>query len=215
MSIPAVPQRKESLATQTAGVLCPEADIRSSLSRLPLFRYGAILADPPWSYKNWSEPKGHRNASSHYSCMSIEDIKALPVNHVAAQDCALFLWVTDPLLPAGLEVMAAWGFAFKTVAFTWAKRSRTDTAWHMGCGYWTRANPEMCLMGTRGQPRRRSCSVRQLVVAPVRQHSRKPVEIHQGIEKLVDGPYLELFARDSRPGWDCGGNEVGKFGGAA
>lgn len=186
----------------------------TSLSTLPLFHYQAILADPPWAFDNWSEAGTDRNASQHYDCMSPDAIKALPVGHVAAPDCALFLWVTDPLLPLGLEVMAAWGFTYKTVAFTWAKRTKTDAGWHLSTGYWTRANPEMCLLGTMGRPKRLARDVRQLVVAPVREHSRKPDAIHSSVERLVAGPYLEMFARQRRPGWDSWGNEVEKFGGA-
>lgn len=178
---------------------------------LPLFHYGAIYADPPWQYLNWSAAGTRKNASAHYSCMTADQLAALPVGQIAAPDCALFLWVTDPTLPIGLKIMNAWGFTFKTVAFTWAKRSRRDTGWHMGCGYWTRANPEMCLMGTMGKPKRRSRSVRQLVVSPVREHSRKPDQVAEGIEQLVSGPYIELFARTRRSGWDAWGNEIGKF----
>jgi N6-adenosine-specific RNA methylase IME4 len=178
---------------------------------LPLFHYGAIYADPPWSYENWSKAGAHKNAAAHYDCLSVADIAALPVGQFAAPDCALFLWVTDPTLPQGLEVMRAWGFQFKTVAFTWAKQTKTATKWHLGCGYWTRANPEMCLLGTMGRPKRLARDVRQLVVAPVREHSRKPDGVRGSIERLVAGPYLELFARQKAPGWDAWGNEVGKF----
>lgn len=181
------------------------------MKHLPLFHYGAIYADPAWSFACYSKKGEGKAAQSHYDCMSLDDIKALPVGDLAARDCALFMWVTDPLLQEGLEVMKAWGFTYKTVAFTWAKQSKTGKAWHMGCGYWTRANPEMCIMGTIGKPKRLSATVRQLVVDPVREHSRKPDSIPASIEQLVDGPYLELFARTERKGWDCWGNQTDKF----
>ena len=182
---------------------------------LPPFRYGAILADPPWSYENWSEAGSHKNASSHYNCMSFQDLASLNVGHLAAPDCALFMWVTDPLLIEGVQLMRAWGFTYKTVAFTWAKRTPRDTGWHVGLGYWTRANPEMCLLGTIGKPKRLNRDVRQLIVAPVREHSRKPADTHVRIERLVAGPYCELFARERREGWDSWGNQTDKFNEAA
>ncbi len=106
--------------------------------------------------------------------------------------------------------MHEWGFEYKTAAFTWAKTTSKDN-WHFGCGYWTRANAELCLLGTRGTPKRLSRAVRQLLISPVREHSRKPDETHERIERLVAGPYLELFARQSRPGWTTWGNEADKF----
>jgi N6-adenosine-specific RNA methylase IME4 len=128
----------------------------------------------------------------------------------------LFLWITDPMLPQGLEVMEAWGFRYSTVAFTWAKVSRSSEAtwapkWHMGLGYWTRSNPETCLLGVRGSPKRLAKDVRQLITAPVREHSRKPEDAYTGIERLCDGPRLELFGRQSRPGWEVRGAEATKF----
>lgn len=155
--------------------------------------------------------------------MTIDDIKALPVADVAARDCVLILWYVAPLLPEALEVGRAWGFAYKTSGFTWAKLRRVsskrhqlhDDHWHklfpIGTGYWTRANPEQCLLFTRGRPKRLSAAVRELIVAPRREHSRKPDEQYVSIEQLVAGPYLELFARSARPGWTAWGNEVGKF----
>lgn len=184
----------------------------TNIKDVPLFKYGTIYADPPWSFENYSEAGEGKNPNQHYGCMDIEDIKKLPVGHLAAKDCILFLWVTDPLLQEGLEVMKAWGFEFKTVAFTWAKRAKTNQdKWHMGTGYWTRANPEMCLLGVNGKPKRKSCSVRQLITDPIREHSRKPDRIRPDIEALVDGPYLELFARQNIEGWDCWGNQTDKF----
>lgn len=175
-------------------------------------RYGAIYADPPWRFATRS-PKGDgRSASAHYPVMSLAEIMALPVADLAAEDCALFLWVTDPLLPQGLDVMRAWGFEYKTVAFYWTKTNR-DGSPFVGMGYWTRANPEPCLLGVRGRPARLSPSVRRLIISPRREHSRKPDEVRDRIMRLVGGPYLELFARSTAPGWDAWGREVGKFAG--
>ena len=131
--------------------------------------------------------------------------KAFRVADWAAPDCALFLWATDPSLPQALEVISAWGFAYKTVAFTWVKTTKDGSGFPIGCGYWTRANPEMCLLATRGRPQRLSRSVRQLLFAPRREHSRKPDEAYTRIEALVSGPYLEMFARSRRQGWESWG----------
>ena len=177
-------------------------------------RYGAIYADPPWSFRNWSAKGTGRNAVSHYDCLDRPALAALPIADLAADDCALFLWATDPLLPAALELIRAWGFEYKTVGFYWVKLNATakhEADYFTGLGYWTRANPEQCILATRGKPRRRSKSVRRLVVEPRREHSRKPECVRERIEKLVDGPYLELFARETKPGWDCWGDQVALF----
>jgi N6-adenosine-specific RNA methylase IME4 len=176
---------------------------------------GALLVDPPWTWISWSKTNQTRAAENHYSVMTLDDIKALPVSDLAAPDCALFLWAIDPMIPQALEVIKAWGFVYKTVAFTWAKTTRRTIGplprWHLGLGYWTRKNPEMCLLATKGKPKRLARNVRQLIVSPVRQHSRKPAEQYERIEALVAGPYCELFARETRPGWTSLGDEVGKY----
>jgi N6-adenosine-specific RNA methylase IME4 len=143
--------------------------------------------------------------------MSLDEICALPVEAAAAPDCALFLWITDPMLPAAFKVIDAWGFTFKTVAFTWAKTNAKSAGFSVGLGYWTRANPEQCLLATRGSPRRRAKDVRQLIVAPRQEHSRKPDEIRSRIERLVAGPYLEMFARQRAAGWDAFGDQATLF----
>lgn len=159
----------------------------------------------------------------HYQTMTLDDIKKLPIRDVIAKDALLLMWAVDPLLPQAVSVGEAWGFTYKTVGFVWAKTRRENStrggdlateaerAFPMGTGYWTRANPELCLLFTKGAPKRVSASVRKLLVAPRREHSRKPDEQYERIEALVGGPYLELFARQSRPGWSSWGNEVGKF----
>lgn len=179
---------------------------------LQMFGYNILHIDPPWAFENWSEKGEGRNASQHYRTMTWDRIAALPVGHLAAADCACFLWCVDPLLDKGFDVLRAWGFRFTTVAFTWAKRTSTSRAWHMGTGYYTRANPETCLLGMTGALTRKSAAVRQLVIEPIREHSRKPDRIGTDIVKLFgDLPRAELFARTSRPGWDCWGAETDKF----
>src|SRR6516225_2844365 len=130
-------------------------------------KYGVIYADPPWAFRNWSSKGTGRNAISHYDCLDFAALASLPVVDLAADDCALFLWATDPLLPYAFKLMQAWGFEYKTVAFYWVKlnaSAKHDADFFTGLGYWTRANPEQCLLATRGKPPRRAKNVRRLVV---------------------------------------------------
>jgi len=192
--------------------------------------YGAILADPPWRFKTWGIPvwngeyrkDGTKIKSPprkiDYPTMDIDAIAALRVRELAAEDCVLFMWCIWTVLPDALTIIESWGFKYKTCGFDWVKAHagqidlfRDDIDAHMGMGYWTRANTEPCLLATRGKPKRLNADVRQGIIAPRREHSRKPEGIHARIERLVAGPYVELFARERRPGWDAWGNEVGKF----
>lgn len=183
---------------------------------LPMFGFNVIHADPAWAFDNYSEKGEGRNPNQHYATMPADEIAALPVGHLAAANCACFLWCVDPLLDKGFDVLRAWGFRFVTVAFTWAKRTSTGNAWHMGTGYYTRANPETCLLGMMGSLARRDAGVRQLLVEPVREHSRKPDRVADDIVRLFgDLPRVELFARTQREGWSSWGNEAGKFEAAA
>lgn len=175
----------------------------------PEGKYGCILADPPWQFRVWAQSdKAHGAAAAHYTTMPSAEIARFPVGELAARDCALFLWVTYPNLPEGLRVMAAWGFVYKTVAFTWVKLNPKSKTPFLGLGHWTRANAEICLLGTRGHVKRKARDVAQLIVSPRREHSRKPDEQYERIMRLVDGPYIELFARQRWPSWDAWGNEV-------
>ncbi len=183
--------------------------------------YGALYCDPPWGFKTWSGPEkkvASRGTVAPYQTMEMEDIAALPVADLAAPDCCLFMWVVWPTLPEALGIMKAWGFEYKTCAFSWIKADSRqiemfddDKIPYMGLGYWSRANSEVCLLGTRGHPKRINNDVRQAIVEPKRQHSRKPDCVPGRIERLVGGPYAELFARTRRPGWDAWGNQVEKF----
>ena len=171
--------------------------------------YNIIYADCPWQYKVWSKKGQGRSAENHYPTMRIEDICALPVSSIAAPDCALFMWVTFPTLPDAFKVLEAWGFTYKTVAFVWVKRNRKSPGWFWGLGHWTRANAEMCLLATKGKPKRISAKVHQIIDSPVEEHSKKPDETRRRIVELVgDLPRIELFARQTTPGWDVWGNEV-------
>jgi len=134
---------------------------------------GTIAADPPWTFATWSQAGQGKSASQHYSTMSLEAIKDLPVADLAAPDCLLLLWATQAQIDQALDVMRRWGFTFKSVG-TWAKQSRSGANWAFGTGYWLRSAAEFFLIGTRGRPKSQSRSERNLIVAPVREHSRKP-----------------------------------------
>jgi N6-adenosine-specific RNA methylase IME4 len=166
-------------------------------------KYRALLGDPAWPFKVRSAKGTGRSAVSHYDVMTIDEIIACgpQIIAMATDDAVMFLWCPDNMIEYGLHVMAAWGFTFKTFAFVWVKRTKRGK-WHFGNGFWTRANPEICLLGTRGHPKRLSAAVPKLIEAPVREHSRKPDETYNRIMRLVDGPYVELFSRQSWPGWD-------------
>ncbi|MFN3371002.1 MAG: MT-A70 family methyltransferase [Sphingomonadaceae bacterium] len=177
-------------------------------------RYGLILADPPWSFRVRTEAGTGRSPQRHYPCLSMAELIALPVAGLAARDSALLMWATAPMLPDALKLMGAWGFAFKS-AGAWAKQSASGASWAFGTGYCFRSAAEFFLLGTRGRPVVQSRRVRNLVVAPVREHSRKPDQLHAMAEALYAGPYLELFARQRRPGWDAWGNDPDHFEAAA
>src|SRR6185436_14547041 len=135
---------------------------------------------------------------------------------LAGNDCVLFLWIVQTQIPQASKLLTAWGFQFKSVAFIWNKGEGLplfpdDVVLQMGMGKWTRAEFEQCWLATRGSPKRLAADVRQVLTERRREHSRKPDGIHERIERLVAGPYLELFARQRRPGWDVWGNEVDKF----
>ena len=189
------------------------------LPHFPNQKYGVIYADPPWTFRTWSGKGKGRSPEKHYGCLNLEDIRLLPVANLAEKDCALFLWVTDPMLSEAFKLIDAWGFSYRTVAFNWAKlNSRAPTLmfseqdFFTGMGYWTRANSELCLLATKGKPKRLSKSVRRLVVDRRREHSRKPDSVAERIVDLMgDIPRIELFARQSRAGWDSWGDEPEKF----
>ena len=179
---------------------------------LPRHHYGAILADPPWSFRSWSGKTGtaHRTSNDHYITRSFDELCLFPVVTLGAKDCALFLWVVDSHLEIAMRLGRAWGFEFKTRGFTWRKLTSKGNPM-IGMGYWTRKQTELCLIFTRGKPKVLNHDVRELIDAPRREHSRKPDEIYPRIERLVAGPYLDLFARSRRDGWSSWGNETDRF----
>ena len=172
-------------------------------------KYGIIYADPPWHYRVYSKKGAGRSAESHYPTMTIEEIQALPVSELADKDCALFMWITFPLLKESLSVLSAWGFKFKTIAFVWIKQNRKSDSLFWGMGYWTRANAEFCVLATKGKPKRMAKNVHQVIVSHIEEHSKKPDEARRRIVRLMgDLPRIELFARQKTAGWGVWGNEV-------
>lgn len=175
-------------------------------------KFPLIYADPPWTFNTYSAKGGEKSPSKHYKTMTIADICAIPVEQVAAKDSILLMWVYQPLAPEAFEVMKAWGYDYKSIAFVWDKLTKHGKK-HMSTGYYTRAGMEMCILGRRGNPPRvLDRGVRQVFQAKVREHSQKPDEAYDFIERLYNGPYLELFARNSyRKDWTKCGDEVEKF----
>jgi N6-adenosine-specific RNA methylase IME4 len=187
--------------------------------------YGVITADPASHFssytaiqsQNWSS---RRDNERHYKTMSLEALAALPVRDLASPNgCHLFISTSGPFLLNALRLIDAWGFKYSTRAFTWLKTKRswngisplTETDFHIGLGLTVRHQTEFVLLARRGNCRRKAKDVRELIIAPRREHSRKPDEFFARIERYCDGPFVELFARERRPGWDCFGDEIGKF----
>ncbi len=172
-----------------------------------------IMADPPWHFSTRSAKGEGKSAQSHYRTMSVEAIKEMPVAEIAARDCLLWLWATNPMLPQAFDVLWAWGFTFSTSG-TWVKRTKHGKI-AFGTGYVLRCASEPFLIGRRGKPKA-TRSIRSVVEGPIREHSRKPEEAYAAAEQLMPGARrVELFSRKSRPGWAFWGDEAGKFDGAA
>jgi len=173
-------------------------------------KYNIIYADPPWHYKVWSKKGEGRNAESHYKTMSQQSIENLGgvVQDISAENCILFMWVTFPCLLQGLDTLKSWGFEYKTCGFCWIKQNRISKTPFWGMGYWTRANAEVCIIATKGNIKRVSKAVHQVIMSPVEEHSKKPSIVRDKIVELVgDLPRIELFARQHAEGWDCWGDE--------
>lgn len=182
--------------------------------------YRVVVADPAWAFKSNSTRNPGRNAMGHYPCMEIDQIAALPIKDHLAKDAALFLWITGPMLVIGahLPIMKAWGFKPSGMGFVWIKLNpkapglffvEKDLA--MGGGFTTRKNAEFALIGKRGRSVRKSASIHEVIIEPRREHSRKPNKFYERVEQYSDGPRLELFARESRPGWDSWGDQRTMF----
>lgn len=185
--------------------------------------YRVIYADPAWGFRTFSG--GHqapfRGKEEPYPTMSREELLALPVSDLAAKDCCLVMWILGSHIDQAFELAETWGFKFNTDLFYWVKTGKHDPAVRpITMGHWSRKQVEPCFLFTRGKPGRQDKGVRQLIetdtfdpviYGPRREHSRKPDETRDRIERLIAGPYVELFSRSTKPGWDVWGNQVGKF----
>ena len=192
-------------------------------------KYKVILADPAWAFITFSkkrrtptQKKFRGEATDHYPTMTVEEMKAIPVADWADKNCALIMWVVGSHLKQALDLGEAWGFQYKTDLIWWLKTKMIGADQidiftndvpdpKISMGYYTRKQGEMALLFTRGKPKRLSMSVRQIITEPPREHSRKPDCQYERIEALFAGPYLEMFARQQRAGWDAWGNETDKF----
>lgn len=196
----------------TAPADAPHADVPATLNlrriRRPRLGFAAIYADFPWAFEGYTNKRAvpQRAPGQHYETMTEPELAALPIASLAARDCALFLWVIDTHLPQALRLIAGYGFTYRKVVFIWDKRA-------MSLGHWTRNEGEICLLATRGRPKRLDKGVRQIHAEARREHSRKPEEFRDRVERLVAGPYLELFGRQARPGWQIAGDQADKFSG--
>lgn len=215
----ATQQQKKELSKQTTTINKIYTDIKKKKQREQIVmtayapqlnkkqKYNIIYADPPWNF--WGG--GWKNQSQHYKTMTLQEIKNLPVKKIADDNCILFLWVTFPILKEAFEVIESWGFKYSTCGFNWVKKTKKGNGWHFGCGYWTRANSELCLIATKGKIIRQDASISQIIDTPVEEHSKKPDIVREKIVKLIgDLPRIELFARQKKDGWDVFGNEIKK-----
>lgn len=171
-------------------------------------KYNIIYADPAWQY-NFGATSS-RFVNRKYTVMSKEDICRLPVGDICADDAVLLMWITFPKLDWALDVIKAWGFEYKTNAFTWIKQNKKNDSLFWGMGYYTRSNAEICLLATKGNTLpRMSHKVHSVIMSHIEEHSKKPHETRERIVELFGNiPRIELFARQHADGWDCWGNEV-------
>lgn len=178
-------------------------------------KYQIIYADPPWTYPKTGGTKSSRGmAKQFYPTMTIDEICSLPIREISDTNCLLFLWCPFPQISNGLKVMKSWGFEYFGLAFLWIKKTNTGKDF-FGMGYWTRTNPEPCFLAIKGKMKPHSHGIRQLIYAPIQEHSKKPTIIRDKIVELCgDLPRIELFARpisdlfQKDEGWDVWGNEV-------
>ncbi len=194
---------------------------------LPHHRYALILADPAWETVLWSGAKRtptQKQGDDHYSVMSSTDMAALPIAEIAEPDAVLAMWVIGSHLDQALQLGRDWGFTYTTDLFYWVKQRRlrpnqadlfTDdiAPAPIGMGKYSRKQVEPCLLFKRGKGVK-VCdhSIRQLIIAPKREHSRKPDEQYPALESMFgDVSRVELFARSTRQGWDAWGNQTDKF----
>lgn len=173
-------------------------------------QYNIIYADPPWKYnqRNNKKTKFGGGVHAHYPTMSMEEIEKLPIEKLAGENCALFLWTTFPYLDKQIQLFEKWGFRYTTLGFSWIKTNAKNGAPFFGVGYYAKSNCEICLLGIKGKMKPISNKISSCVISPREAHSKKPCEIRDRIVSLFgDLPRIELFARESAAGWDAWGND--------
>lgn len=184
---------------------------RNCTTGFPNKKYKIIYADPPWEYTSDNNAKRKIWGLAHrvYDTMNHDQLKELPVQDIADDDCILFMWATFPNLQQALDLMKAWGFEYKTTVFVWEKLDKTNnTPKKYGLGWYTRSNCEIVMLGRKGKFDRKSAAVQQIVKSTITKHSQKPDEVRKRIIKLCgDLPRIELFARTKIHGWDTWGND--------
>ena len=184
-----------------------------SFEPLPLFGFDVVVIDPAWSFELRSEKGEAKSPQAHYACMSIGDIKALPVGQLVGADSWCFLWTSAPMLDLGFECLKAWEFSYKT-RLSWRKVTRNGKV-RVGPGYVVRTHHEDILVGAIGHPTYR-CALPSLFDGIAREHSRKPDEFYSLVEDFApDARRVDVFARQLRPNWTVWGNETSKFAEAA
>lgn len=188
--------------------------IQDLVERVGTTHFGTILADPPWQFTNRTGKMAPEHKRlNRYATMTLDEIKALPVATIAADPSHLYLWIPNALLLEGLQVMEAWGFTYKT-NLIWHKIRKDGGPDGRGVGFYFRNTTEMILFGTRGKNARTLAPGRRqvnIIKSLKREHSRKPDEQYAIIEACSRGPYLELFARGSRPNWTTWGNQADDY----
>jgi N6-adenosine-specific RNA methylase IME4 len=185
---------------------------------IPYGQFNVIYVDPPWAHEAYSEKGYEKSQEKHYDTMSDAQLEAMleDILFSCGPNCVLFMWATFPKLPSAVKLMDTWGFEYKTGG-AWHKRSKTFVKGcekpksAFGTGYIFRSAAELFLVGTTGTPKIKNHSTRNIIEAAVREHSQKPECTYELIESLWEGPYLELFARNSRKGWVSWGNESTKY----
>lgn len=177
-------------------------------------KYKIVYADPPWEYKlSGGKTNSRGMAKQHYDTMTVEDICALPVGDIVTDDAVCFMWATFPNIDQALTVMKSWGFIYKNAAFVWVKKNKKSNSNFWGMGAYTRANAEVCLLGTRKDTKASemviSHAVHQIIESPIEKHSKKPAEVRDRIVQLLgDISRLEMFARETTNGWDVWGDQI-------
>lgn len=199
----------------------PPAD-NLPLPPLPDEKFGVISIDIPWHFRSRAPTQNHhisRSPQRHYPTMDLEHAEALPIKQLAKPDAHIFMWITGPLMVQGVHnrLFRAWGVRPSSTAFVWIKTKSKfnmvqlektalhENDLHLSTGFTTRQNAEFVLLGRIGSPARARADIRQVIIAPVAEHSRKPDEFFRRAQHYGHGPYLDMFAGGERPGWTAFG----------